>query len=109
MVKVLGASFQSVQMPPLLLIWKHPLNTLSSSLLLKIRSFPPLFENVLQCQEQLCGRALQEFSVLPLTVPDVVPSLQALGLAHAAHQPPWGRLFPPPALILAAEVAEQWQ
>lgn len=60
-VKVIGAAFQSVQTPPLLLVWKYPLNTLSSSLLLKIRCFPPLFENMLLCQEWLCGRALQDF------------------------------------------------
>lgn len=79
------------------LLYSSSGNILSSSLLLKIRCFPLLFGNVLQCQGQLCGKALQEFSVLPLTVPDVVPSLQALGLAHAAHQPPLGQIIPTPS------------
>lgn len=96
MVKVIGASFQSVQMASLLLIWKHLLNTLSSSLLLNIRCFLPLFGNVLQAKESCVG-VLQEFSVFPLTVCDVVPSLQALGLAHAAHLPPLGQIIPTPS------------
>lgn len=47
--------------------------------------------------------------MLVLIVPDVVPSLQALGLAHAAHQPVLGLIISSPALLLAADVAEQWQ
>lgn len=47
--------------------------------------------------------------MLALIVPDVVPSLQALGLAHAAHQPLLGLIISLPALMLVAEVAEQWQ
>lgn len=47
--------------------------------------------------KESCVGVLQEFSVFPLTVCDVVPSLQALGLAHAAHLPPLGQIIPTPS------------
>jgi len=56
------------------------------------------------------GEHYQFFLCLLFIVTDVIPSLQASGLARAAHQPLLGLMIhPAPALMLAAEAAEQWQ